>query len=97
MANEQSLILSRCPKCNCKIIVQRPSGETVVLCRVLVVRNGRVMASCPDCKYENEIDGLSYNPTDLIVSDSQEKYPLTSATPAVTISQQSQSHRETMT
>jgi hypothetical protein len=101
MANDQqSLILGRCQKCNAKLVVQRPSGETVIFGRAIIVRNGITFSICHDCKYENPIDCLAYRATRLIVSENEENLHLTSEKPPATLlisEADSQSHRDAMT
>ena len=64
-----SVALLRCPTCNCKIVVQRTSGEIVVLQRAIVIRGGRVFGSCPQCKTEVLVEAMSYKSHHLIVSN----------------------------
>lgn len=81
-----SLILTRCPACNQKVLVQRPSGEIVLLQRAVIVKGGKVFATCSECRTEVHVEGFSFSTTSVIIDnpDGGEKL-LTKDEPSVTL------------
>ena len=75
--------------CRAKVVIQRATGEIVILQRAIIVRQGQVYASCPQCKTEILVESLSYETKSVVVRDSQdisqEKKVLTIPQPSVTI------------
>ena len=67
-----SITLLKCSACNSKIVVQRATGEIVLLQRTVIVRQGKVYATCPQCKKENHIESMSYETQRVILDESQD-------------------------
>jgi len=71
-------------------VVQRPTGEIVILQRALVVRSGHVYAVCSQCKLDVPVPALGYETRSIFVSEdeteSQIKKDLRSETPGAIIS-----------
>jgi hypothetical protein len=62
--------LLRCPTCRAKVVVQRADGEIVLFQRVVVVRAGRVYATCSQCRTEVLVEAMAYASQSVIVEDS---------------------------
>ena len=67
-----STVLLKCPACNSKIIIQRGTGEIVILQRAVIVKQGKVYATCPQCKKENHVESMSYKTQHVILNESQD-------------------------
>lgn len=78
MSASESTTLLRCPACRERLLVQRPSGETVLLQRLVLIKGGRVYATCSQCRKEVEVEAMRYQPTSVVVSEMSEKNSLTS-------------------
>ena len=71
--SSESTVLLRCPNCNGRIVVQRPTLEIVILQRALIVRAGHVFAVCSQCRDEVAVPSLEFEAREIFVSKDETK------------------------